>query len=154
MSTQPILVYKIIKFSDPIPKSLLNKLQEHRAILCKVKSLLPNALHKNIIDCAIKDNNLLIFTESSVWASQLRFYNPAILQSLNKQAIPKFQRIQIKIQPPQRSPAHSKITHVIPSMETVRHLKRHSINLAESELKLSLQRLARSLEKRVLIPDK
>ncbi len=154
MSTQPILVYKIINFSDPIPRNLLNKIQKHRSILRKIKSLLPDSLRKNIIDCAIKDNNLLIFTESSVWASQLRFYNPAILQFLNKQEIPKFQRIKIKILPPQRTPTVSQITHVIPSMETVKHLKRHGTTLADSELKQSLQRLAQSLEKRALISDR
>lgn len=150
MPTQPILVYKIIKFSDPMLKSLLQKTQEHRSILAKVKSLLPDALSENIIDCAIKNNNLLIFTESSVWASQLRFYSPVILNFLNKQTAMNFQRIQIKILPPQQASANSQITHHIPSMESVKYLKRHGNTLADSELKRSLQRLARSLEKRVL----
>ncbi len=148
MSTQPILVHKIINFSDPIAKTLLNKLQENQKILYQLQTLIPETLSNNLISCAKKDDKLLIFTESSVWASQLRFYSPTLLQSLNNQSDILIKQIQIKVLPPISSRNNPPPKHRAPSNTTIKHLKHHATSLIDSELKRSILRLANSLEKR------
>ena len=148
MSTQPILVHKIINFSDPIAKTLLNKLRENQEILHQLKLLTPKTLSDNLISCTKKDYKLLIFTESSVWASQLRFYSPTLLQSLNNQSDLSLKQIQIKILPPISTRDNPSFKHRAPSDDTIKCLKNHATSLVDNDLKRSILRLANSLEKR------
>ena len=148
MPNHPILVHKIIKLRDAVPKSLFVKLEQHRSLIREIKPLLPHFLRQHVMGCATKDRRLLIFTTSSAWASQLRFYSPSLLQTLNKQFNLEIELLQIQILPPKKPHTATRNIHHIPSKQTLEHLKRYSIALNDSELKQSLMRLTQSLEKR------
>lgn len=149
MSTQPILVKKIINFSDPIPKTLLKQLEENKNILRRLKPLIPKTMKDSLIGCAKIDGTLLLFTESSAWASQLRFYSPTILQSLNIQSDLAIEKIKIKILPPTLARNRLPSKRRVASSETIKHLKNHAADQVNEELRTAIQRLVNSLEKSI-----
>lgn len=149
MPTKPILVQEFFKICAPGPKLINQKLQTHQAIFRQVNSVVPNSIKAHLVDCATKGTKLLLFTDSSAWASQLRFYNPIVLKALKNQSIPPIKQIHIRIVPPE--PKHNrrlKKTRT-PSLEAINGIRSAGENAEEPVIKNSLVRLASTLEKRL-----
>lgn len=96
--------------------------------------------------CAIKNNKLLVFTHSPLWASQLRFYQAALGNALA--GLHRVDSVQIKIIATRygasaRTPSKASI----PSIKTLEIMQKQCLFMADSPLKKAMLKLSTTLKK-------
>ncbi|NND65550.1 MAG: DUF721 domain-containing protein [Gammaproteobacteria bacterium] len=74
-----------------------------------VRDALPTNLKNHVTDAVFHNDNLVVFTDAAVWASQLRYYGDTIVTKLGtngddlpnnlRQNIPSIHKIVIKVRP-------------------------------------------------------
>ena len=147
MPAKPILVYKLIKRGDSVPIFLQKKVTEQRQLLEIVRRIFPESLAALISGCVRKNEKLVILTESAALASQLRFHTAAILDAANANSTHRIASIKFRVIQPEKVDVLRRPTPTIPSRETVRTLRGCSHFVSGTDLKLSINRLADTLEK-------
>jgi len=125
-----------------------SQIEQQKRVLQCIQAVLPETLAKQAKHCLIKDKRLLIYTDSAVWASQLRFYNSAILA-----AIPPLTRTSVEIMQVRiiaERTGHNLISvrkANIPSEEKIAIIRNDSLYINDDQLKLALLRLSATLER-------
>lgn len=133
-------MYTPSSFQSQIPKHLWQQLAQQKQILKAVRSLLPEALAKQVCHALISEDKLLIYTDSAVWATQLRFYQPTLLSAFKNIV----NTVQIRItdtgleQPVERRAN-------VPSMDTIKALEKDSLTIEDETLRQSLLNLSETL---------
>jgi hypothetical protein len=125
-----------------------SQIEQQQRILQRIHSVLPEELAKQVRHCLIRDKKLLIYTESAVWASQLRFYNSAILTAIVPLTRAPVEIMQIKIIAgqtglnlgPKRKPK-------IPSVEKIELIRNNSLTVSDNQLRLALLKLSATLDR-------
>lgn len=116
---------------------------QQKRLLQAIQQLLPFDLAEHIHCCLIKGNKLLLYTDSAVWASQLRFYNATLLASTE----PLVATVQIKVITQQvgfvAESAERKAR--LPCAEKIECLKNDSLNIADEPLQAALLKLSATL---------
>lgn len=129
---------------NPLRKQL--RLQE--SVLSDIRQVLPDALTEHVTYCVINGKRLLLYTDNAIWASQLRFYSPVILDAakpfFNDKTKPE---LVIKINKEISLPSGSSTKVNIPSIETIEFLKNLSQHTSDSRLQRSLAKLCMTLMK-------
>jgi len=104
---------------------------------------LPADLAEHIYCCLIKDNKLLVYTDSAAWASQLRFYNAALLANIASSAA----TVQIKVMTQQvgyvARGAERKAR--LPCAEKIASIRNDSLTIADEPLQAALLKLSATL---------
>jgi hypothetical protein len=114
----------------------------HKKLLLAVQSVLPAPLAAQVTHCLIKEQKLLVYTDSAVWATQLRFYT----QQLMSATADKVTAVQIKIIPQQAEQvAESHRKARLPCAEQISHLENTALNIADESLQQSLLKLSSTL---------
>ena len=72
------------------------KMQQNQASLQLVKSLLPTPLNDHCISLVTKQNHLILYTDSSAWASRLRYFSRELVIRLRNKQI-DINKISVKI---------------------------------------------------------
>jgi hypothetical protein len=151
---QTVMTKKITSFKAPLLfqnytiahyYSLIEQQKKHLAL---IHDVLPSAIADHALHCVVHGKKLVIYTDTAAWASQLRFYNNAILAAVAPVIREPVSIMQIKIlidalatNPlPNRKP-------IIPSAEKIAFIHNHSLTVEDEQLKLSLLRLAATLAK-------
>lgn len=80
--------------------SCLEKIAEQNALLDIVRSALPKELAEHAAHCVASGSLLLLYSDSASWASQIRFFNRGILDSLHTAGRQRIVRLQVRIVPP------------------------------------------------------
>src|SRR5664279_5176383 len=104
-----------------------NQIEQQKQVLRHIHGILPAAIGKHALHCVINGNKLLLYTDTAAWASQLRFYNSAILAIIAPVTRESVSIMQIKVRVetltatslPERTP-------IIPSAEKIAFLHNHS----------------------------
>jgi len=110
--------------------------------------VLPEALAKQARHCLIRDKKLLIYTDSAVWASQLRFYNSAILAAIMPLKRTPVEILQIKILTAKTGIIFgTRRKAKIPSVEKIEFIRSHSLTVSDDQLRLALLKLSSTLER-------
>jgi hypothetical protein len=126
----------------------LGQIDQQRRILQQVRQCLPDNLAKHACHCLISANTLLVYTDSAIWASQLRFYHPAILGSAAGLAKGTVTKIQVKIMTQTTGAASSAMGKTnIPSLATLEIMQKQSGLISDQTLQNSLQRLNATLRR-------
>ena len=121
---------------------LQHKINAQYHLTKRVKTLLPEPLAEQVLHCISKDNTLILYTHSAVWASQLRFYSRTITDSLTREQITT---LHIKvIQKPSFSNTPKRKPN-IPSTEKIEFLKTYSDTVQDGQLKTALLKLSNTL---------
>ncbi|HUL12285.1 MAG TPA: DciA family protein [Methylococcaceae bacterium] len=144
MTSVPESTQKLLNGS--VFRSLLDKVGEHAVILGLVRESLPASLAEHCRDCLAHENRLVLFTDSPAWASQLRFYAPAILARIGALAEYEFREIQVRnlrLQAPAYKPKPIKL----PSPEVARMVKASGPGAPSDELRQALERLGATIER-------
>ncbi len=126
-----------------------SQIEQQKQVLQRIHSVLPIAITKHVLHCVINGKKLLVYTDTAAWASQLRFYNSAILAAIAPVTREPVSIMQIKIRVealsatplPGRKP-------IIPSAEKIELIHNHSLSVSDEQLKLALLRLSATLAKR------
>lgn len=71
----------ISEFHSQTLDKLFLQVEKQKDLLSIVKNALPEHLSERILNCVIHDETLLIYSDAAIWASQLRFYQSAILEA-------------------------------------------------------------------------
>lgn len=146
MAKQPKNFKSALDYPNHTTQRLLATLENHAALRDLVRTVVPDSLAKQVSDCMIRDDTLLLYTDSANWASQLRFYS-SIIRTLiaTKLALP-IATVKIKIlAPPARPPINASRRPNLPSPDTLRYLRKHIQTTQDGELKAALLRLSETL---------
>ncbi|MBD3609325.1 MAG: DUF721 domain-containing protein [Gammaproteobacteria bacterium] len=124
---------------------MFKQIEHEKRLTQNLRALLPSPLAENCQAGGIKNDTLIIFTTSAVWASKLRYLIPTLLADFSEH--PKFQQvteINIKInqstkQPETKGANKNRLTLSMESAELIRQTAEsiHDPELRESLLKLS-----------------
>ncbi len=124
------------------------QINNQQQLLNGIKVVLPKTLADQARHCVIKENKLLIYTESATWASQLRFYEEIILSAINNLSRTRILTMQTKII---NTLAINRVSNIrkpkLPSYEKIKSLQVDSMAIEDAELRNSLQRLSVTLER-------
>ena len=148
MSQKPSSFKVSLSFQNRTMAYFYSQIEQQQRILQRIQAVLPEALAKQVRHCLIRDKRLLIYTNSAAWASQLRFYNSAILAAIVPLARTPVEIMQIKIIAgqsglivgPQRKAK-------IPSVEKIEVIRNHSLTVSDNQLRLALLKLSTTLER-------
>ncbi len=133
--------------SNPILAFAYQKIEQQQRLLKQVQQLLPQPLADHVRHCLISGSNLLLYTESAVWASQLRFYVKIIQADLSQTYQTAIHHVQIRLLTVKTGLSQSKPVRAnIPSLETINTLHAQSLTLQDPELREALLKLSRKLK--------
>jgi len=127
---------------------LHSQIEQQQRILKQLKEVLPENLAKHTKHCLIKDHKLLVYTDSAIWASQLRFYNSAILASIQSLVKTPIENLQIKII--SRTTGLTVTTQRkanLPSLESIDLIRKHSLSISDDKLSVALLKLSTTLKR-------
>lgn len=127
----------------------LERIAEQRALLQAVQAALPSEMAQHAQHCLLKDGQLLIYTDSPLWASQIRFFSEVILNKIRQSGQGKVLVLQLRIIPARLEQSVVRQPNR-PKAETVRQLGSHARHDSADPLDKSLCRLFETLEKRVM----
>ena len=126
-------------------KQLLNKKNQHDAILDIVRQVLPATMSQHCLYCVTKGSYLTLFVSTAAWATQIRYYTPTILEYLNHSPHSGFGKIQVRILPTEPLSANTPKTASRPNTATINAIQTCAENCRHGKLKESLLRLADTL---------
>ncbi|MGZ8189694.1 MAG: DciA family protein [Methylococcaceae bacterium] len=138
-----------LSFNNRTIAYFCSQIEQQKKILKRIQAVLPAALAKQTRHCLIKDKKLLIYTDSAIWASQLRFYNKIILASIASLTKEPVEIMQIRIMTIQTGlsrPSESRSN--IPSAETIEIIRNQSLSVSDHQLKAALLKLSATLKQR------
>ncbi|RLA21509.1 MAG: hypothetical protein DRQ61_01415 [Gammaproteobacteria bacterium] len=128
-------------------KPILFKISENNRVTFYLKKQLPDFIASHCNQCTIREKQLTILVDSAIWVSQLRFYTPTLLETINRQLPYHFNSIKIRVLPnilaSRPTPVDSK---TVPSKAVIELLQESAEHFEENDLKHSLQRLSNTLK--------
>lgn len=139
------------RFKNPsqLNKRLLGKIQAkhnfHQQLLRILQTAVPDKLSNHLLYCTDLGNKLTLFTDKSVWASQLRFYQPALLSKLDQHYPNQYQSIQIRILQTETQTIRTK-KPVTPGKQSIDLITEASEHQPDDDLKTALKKLACTLK--------
>ena len=132
--------------SNPLLKSLSAESQRLNELLEIVRSHLPEPLANHCHSVSSGKNSLILYTESSAWASRLRFISRQLQKKLQDSGfgVDKI-TIRVSINRTRKTPNRERIRQLTP--ENAKLLQQIAENIPDEALKASLQRLSRHVRK-------
>lgn len=125
-----------------------SQIEQQQRILQRIQAVLPEVLAKKARYCVVREKKLLIYTDSAVWASQLRFFNSAILAAIVPLTRSPVEIMQVKIIAGQTALIPGlKRKAKIPSLEKIELIRNHSLTVSDNQLRLALLKLSGTLER-------
>ncbi len=148
MKPTPLPFKTSLSYSNKTMAFYYQQIDNQRQLLKAIKILLPKALSDQAKHCVIKNNKLLIYTESASWASQLRFYEQIILKAVNEVTKTRMLTMQTKLITTHVNNRMMSIRKPnLPSNEKIKSLEADSMGIDDIKLRNSLQRLSKTLQR-------
>jgi hypothetical protein len=127
-----------------------DKIAAQQALLVIVRSALPREIAEHAVHCVASGSQILLYSDSANWASQIRFFNRAILDKLHAAGQQYIVRLQVRIVPPMMEMARLKRGPRLPSAENVGLICDQAQRGDEQDvLGAALARLGAALNKRL-----
>lgn len=145
MKKQKVKFCSPLNYQSSVLSGLLNQINEHGKILAQVKAVLPPNLSVHVIYASVINRRLLVYTESAVWASQLRFYNEVLRAAASGYCGKPVESMQIKILETKATKVLAKAK--IPSLSAIKTIESDARCISDARLKNSLQGLCSSLKR-------
>lgn len=147
---QPRPVSELIS-ANPGLNQLIQADARQRSLLEQVKALLPQPLSQHCLAVVQTSEKLVLYTDSSAWASRFRFLGRELAQKLRDQGV-ECRQLKVRILPSRREkPARTRRLRRM-SERNARLLSQVADSLSDPLLAASLRRLARHAEKRDEMP--
>jgi hypothetical protein len=148
MSQKPPSFKTSLSFQNRTIAYFYSQIEQQKRVLLRIQAVLPDALAKQARHCLIKDKKLLIYTNSAAWASQLRFYNGAILAAIAPLTRTSIEIMQVRIIAERTGLILRSVRKAnIPSGEKIAIIRNDSLSIRDDKLKLALLRLSATLER-------
>ncbi|MGZ4978833.1 MAG: DciA family protein [Methylobacter sp.] len=147
MARKPTFFKAALSFPNRTIAHFYSRIEQQKQVLQCIHGVLPATIAQHALHCVINGKKLLVYTDTAAWASQLRFYNNAILAAIAPITKESVSIMQIKVRAetlqtmsPDRKPN-------IPSAEKIELIRNHSLTVSDEQLKQALLRLSATLEK-------
>ena len=128
--------------SSAQPTGLLEQLDHQRKLLRLVRTLLPTTLDPHCLAVLLKDKKLLLYTDSSAWASRLRFHSRELIQALASRGVSVTKiNVRVLIRVERRGPKPRSMRRL--SGENAALLRQTAEDLSDPDLSAALARLAK-----------
>lgn len=95
MARSPKSVRHLLK-DQPTLRRLEREINTQKALLEKVRQLLPDDLASHCIAAQKRDQQLILHTDSPVWATRLRYFAPQLISLLNP-GDPSLRGVKVKL---------------------------------------------------------
>ena len=149
MAKKPTSFKAALSFPNRTVAHFYSQIEQQKQVLLRIHKVLPVAIAQHALHCVINGKKLLVYTDTAAWASQLRFYNSAILAAIAPVTRELVSIMQIKVRMEASATAFLPgRTPKIPSAEKIELIHKYSLTVSDEQLKLALQRLSATLEKR------
>jgi len=144
MKSRPDQIKKIIHKSHHL-NELIQVSRQQQQILETIKKLIDPKLAPHCIAAHYSKQCLKLFTDSSVWASRLRFQSKSLVRQLQANQLPTH-KIDVRVIP------KSQINHAVMKKRTARKVSAQAADniiqtaksIEDEELQAALERLAKS----------
>lgn len=124
-----------------------SRLAQQQALLQRLRNKLPPVLAHHLLHCVADRDKLVLYTDSAVWASQLRFYKRAILDAAQAAEHP-CEKMLVRLLTDQTGMSPRPTDKVrLPSAENIALLAKSADELGDSQLQQALQKLGATLAK-------
>ena len=128
--------------------NLYSQIEQQKKLLSTIKTALPAQLAEHAQHCVITEKKLLLYTDSAAWATQLRFYNKAILKVIEPITRHRIEILQIRISEPIDSqPEKPKRTAKIPAPDKIAAIRSNATDHSDDPLSRALLKLSATLER-------
>ncbi len=147
MSNDPVKPLASL-LQGPALAAIETTLARHRQVLQIVRQALPDFLARHCLDCVVKPNSLILYTDTPLFSSQLRFYATHLRQRLASEAQLHFAGIQVRNRLESGRPARPKREPPAPSSAVVDLLRAQAETDPDSELGIAFRRLSDTLARK------
>ena len=132
---------------NPMLAYFQNRIAEQQSLLQEIQRNLPGYLATQVRHSLLQEGKLLIYTDSAIWASQLRFYSPLILTRV-KQLNHPAESVQIKVLTIATGVALNRPRKAkLPSATTIAQIGSDSQLCSDPQLRQSLLKLSATMAK-------
>lgn len=87
----------VLEFHNQTLDQLRAQTALQQDLLARVRSVLPDNLNSHVHHCIVRGQSLILYTDSAVWASQLRFYSKALLSGMSSWCHHPLEQLQVKL---------------------------------------------------------
>lgn len=129
--------------SNKLQSRLRRQAQQLQGILSALKSALPEECRPHLEVGGIRDNQLVILTDSTVWQTRLRMYSQSMLESVQQHTELRPSRLIIKVSPPRRPPAEEHHPRRFISQKSADIIEKTAQGISDPELRKALEKLAK-----------
>jgi len=144
MSTKPVA--KILSRRDSALNSLLERAQHLQQLTQALRESLDTQLAEHVTVANLREQTVVISTDTPAWLTQLRYQAPTILHLLKTlPGLEDLQKVQFKIQPASHTPPTGPSRRVFLSTDSAELLKSAALSTEDDELAEALYRLSRHL---------
>lgn len=145
MSRRPQLFKLALTSSNKILANFTSQLQQQQQLLILIKSVLPAKLAEHASYCVISNQKVLIYTDKATWASQLRFYQSAILEAIiTRSKHVNIAQVQMRLLKSELIP-EARLPNT-PSLQTAQHIRQTLTGAKDDPLRQALSHLCQTLE--------
>jgi hypothetical protein len=146
MAQKAMPLKAILSYPNKTISQLCLQVNHQLAMLQHIKTVLPTDLADHALHCVLNKKKLLIYTDSAIWASQLRFYGKTILSAIEFATPMPIPLLQVKIiNLPTTANINQKSVAVTPSQTVVDEIRSHSLIITDPQLKKALDKLSSTL---------
>lgn len=129
--------------SNKLQGRLRRQAQQLQGVLSALKSTLPEDCQPHLQVGGIRDNQLVILTDSAVWQTRLRLYSHSMLESVHQHTELRLSRLIIKVSPPRRSPPQVEQPKRLLSHNSADIIEKTAQGINDPELRNALEKLAK-----------
>lgn len=148
MGKQKAVFKTPLDYPNKTLSGLLGQIKHQKQLLAELCRVLPEPLASHVVHGLISDNRLLIYTDSAVWATQLRFYAAMMKQATEELTGKPMGTVQIRIVTDMAGPAAKKtVKPKIPSLATLECLHNDCLHVVDPGLQQALQKLSLTLKR-------
>lgn len=147
MTFKPAAFKSALSFPSRSMDQWVVQIKQQKQILKTLRTVLPETLSQHLHHCVINGKKLMIYTDSAAWASQLRFYDKALLAAIaplttQSVSIVQFKLIIEKVGPnlATQEPA------MIPALDKLKAIRDFCRAGPNNELTSALLKLTKTLE--------
>lgn len=147
MTFKPASFKSALAFPSRSIEQLATQIKQQQKILQTLRAVLPETLSQHLHHCVINDKKLMIYTDSAAWASQLRFYDKALLAAIAPLTTQSVSIVQLKLVIEQVGPNRAdRETAIIPALEKLEAIRDFCRADPDNELTAALLKLTKTLE--------
>ncbi len=131
------------RFSNQLTSSIRQKAFQLKRLKQAILASLPVDCHSHLEVAGIRDNQLVVLTDSPVWQTRLRMYSQSMLEALHQHADIKLSRVKIRLSPPQREIEEPPPPPRILSTQSAQLIEQTAQCISDEALSSALLRLSR-----------